>query len=79
MSGPTETRERLEEAAVFARAGDLTAAVARARAAVDEASDESSRAEAMLALERLEADEHAQRASVEARQAALLDRHPEGA
>jgi hypothetical protein len=75
----TEIRDRLEEAAVFARAGDLTAAVARARAAVHDASDDASRAEASLALERLESEERAQRAEIDARQAALLEHTPEGA
>ncbi|MBX3258270.1 MAG: hypothetical protein KF782_01015 [Labilithrix sp.] len=64
-----DIRDRLEQAAVFARNGDFTAAVARAKGAVRASRDEESRAEAALTLERLEAAERAWRASIEARAA----------
>ena len=57
--------ELLEQAAVFARAGDYTAAVWRARLAVQSATDEESRTEAQLALERFEAMERAWRDRIE--------------
>jgi hypothetical protein len=64
MSTAAEIRNQLEEAATFARAGDITSAVAHARAAVRNSSDDVSRAEASLALERLEAHERTWRAEV---------------
>jgi hypothetical protein len=45
----------LEEAGFFARSGDLTGALERAKTALHEADDDGSRAEASLAVERFEA------------------------
>jgi hypothetical protein len=73
MSTALDIRNRLEEAAVFARAGDLTSAVAHARVAVRDASDSDSRAEASLALERFETRERAWRAEVDARMATFIE------
>jgi len=73
MSTDLDIRDRLEEAAAFARAGDITSAVAHARVAVRDASDGACRAEASLALERFESRERAWRAEVEARMATFIE------
>lgn len=60
-------RSILEDAAVFARAADPQSAVARAKDALRLARDEDARAEAILMLERFEAEERAWFAANEAR------------
>jgi hypothetical protein len=67
MIAAPNVRNLLEEAAVFARAGDMTAAVARARDAVRASNDDASRDEATLALARFEAAERAWRSEIDAR------------
>jgi hypothetical protein len=77
MSTAADIRNQLEEAAGFARAGDITSAVAHARAAVHNSSDETSRAEARLALERFEENERAWRAEVAARETEFVHHEQE--
>lgn len=77
MTTPTtlyETRALLEHAAAFARAGDHTGAVARAKSAVRAALGTEAREEASLALARFEGGERDWRDEVHARRAAFLAR-----
>ena len=60
-------RELLDEAAWFAREGDVTAATSRAKAAVRASTDPVSLGESRLALERMLADERSWRDDIEAR------------
>lgn len=69
-----DVRALLEQAAVFARGGDHTGAVARAKAAVRAAAGTDAHDEALLSLARFEAGERAWREAVEARRAAFLAR-----
>jgi hypothetical protein len=69
-----DVREALDRAASFARAGDVTAAVACAAAAARFAAADDSREEAALVLGRLEGEERAWRDAIERRRAAFLAR-----
>lgn len=66
-STPSDLRHLLEQAAVMARGGDYTGAVARAKSVVRAAAGTELEAEAALALARFEAGERAWRAAIDAR------------
>lgn len=74
-----DTREILEEAADFARNGDFTAAVSRAKDGLRVAADPASEGEARLAVVRFEALLHAWNAENEARGSAAARFDAEGA
>jgi hypothetical protein len=69
-----DVKELLEIAASFARAGDITAAVERARAALRAATDANGRDAARLAVEKLTAEEESWRKEIRARLASHLAR-----
>ncbi|WP_394840706.1 hypothetical protein LZC95_26985 [Pendulispora brunnea] len=67
-------REILEDARAFARSGDWTGAIARAKLALSSARAEDERNTCQLEFEHLQEGERAWRAEIEARRASYLKR-----